>query len=210
VAPPRKLRTQRPTGGQPSRSEPRDGRRGEAQRQQKEEARRRKRLRRQLLWIGGTLGLVVALGIVVYSLVARAVADMPGEFVPSLGNQHINSPDEPHIPYNSDPPTSGPHLPYLAPWGVHEQPIPRELQVHNLEDGGVLVQYNCPEGCPELVEQLKAIVQRYPQFVILAPYEGMDARIALTAWTRIDKFDEFDEARIVRFIEAYRGIDHHR
>src|SRR2546426_8859320 len=33
------------------------------------------------------------------------------------------------------------------------------LQVHNLEDGGVLVQYNCE--CPELVEQLRAIVRRY-------------------------------------------------
>ena len=33
----------------------------------------------------------------------------------------------------------------------------------------------------------------------------MDSRIALTAWSRIDKFNEFDEKRIVRFIQAYRG-----
>jgi len=36
--------------------------------------------------------------------------------------------------------------------------------VHNLEDGGVVVQYNCE--CPELAEQLKKVVQgmkvRYP------------------------------------------------
>jgi hypothetical protein len=25
----------------------------------------------------------------------------------------------------------------------------------------------------------------------------------------IDKFDEFDQQRIERFIKAYRGIDHH-
>jgi hypothetical protein len=37
----------------------------------------------------------------------------------------------------------------------------------------------------------------------------MGHRIALTAWTRIDTFDESDEGRIVRFIDAYRGIDHH-
>jgi hypothetical protein len=38
----------------------------------------------------------------------------------------------------------------------------------------------------------------------------MTTRIALTAWTRLDGFEEFDEKRIVRFIDAYRGIDHHK
>jgi hypothetical protein len=37
----------------------------------------------------------------------------------------------------------------------------------------------------------------------------MNARISLTAWTRLDTFNDFDEARIDRFIEAYVGIDHH-
>jgi hypothetical protein len=59
------------------------------------------------------------------------------------------------------------------------------------------------------VDKLTAIVGRYDRQVILAPYPGMDKRIALTAWGRIDKFDAFDEQRIVRFIAAYRGIDHH-
>jgi len=45
--------------------------------------------------------------------------------------------------------------------------------------------------------------------VVLAPYPPMKPKIALTAWSRIDAFDDFDERRIVRFIEAYRGIDHH-
>jgi hypothetical protein len=37
----------------------------------------------------------------------------------------------------------------------------------------------------------------------------MESRIALTAWNRIDRFDEFDQDRIVRFIRAFRGKDHH-
>lgn len=45
---------------------------------------------------------------------------------------------------------------------------------------------------------------------MLAPYPGMDTRIALTAWQRIDRLDEFDEERIERFIHAYRGEDHHQ
>jgi hypothetical protein len=38
----------------------------------------------------------------------------------------------------------------------------------------------------------------------------MTLRIALTAWTRLDRLEEFDHKRIVRFIETYRGIDHHK
>ena len=111
-------------------------------------------------------------------------------------------------PYNSDPPTSGPHLAYIAPWGIHTKPITKELQTHNLEDGGVVVQYK-PECEAQVLEPLKSVVGRYRDHVLLAPYPGLDRCIALTAWTRIDKLDQFDERRVVRFIDAYRGIDHH-
>ncbi|HET9855037.1 MAG TPA: DUF3105 domain-containing protein [Methylomirabilota bacterium] len=140
----------------------------------------------------------------------RAAADLPGVKLPDLGNAHIQLATDPHVPYNSEPPTSGPHLPYIAPWGIHTEPIRDELQVHNLEDGGVMVQYHCASPCPELQAKLTEIVRRYETQVILAPYPGMRTRIALTAWTRLDAFDDFDEARIVRFIRAYRGIDHHK
>lgn len=167
-------------------------------------ARLRRRTRRLLGWGVVAVGLAVGAGTIAYW-----AATLPGSPVDSLGNAHLRSADEPHVPYNSDPPTSGPHLSYIASWGIHTQPIPRELQVHNLEDGGVLVQYNCPRECSDLVRQLAAIVSRYERHVILAPYPGMEKTIALTAWTRMDKFDTFDEKRIVRFIEAYRGVDHH-
>lgn len=147
----------------------------------------------------------------------------PGMALPSQGNQHVGGLDTPHVPYNSNPPTSGPHLPFLAPWGIHRSPIPKELQVHNLEDGGVVIQYNCKE-CPELVQKLEALVQAYQkqaeeekkkngftrhEHLVLAPYPGMDTTIALTAWGRIDKLKEYEEKRIKAFIEAYIGIDHH-
>jgi hypothetical protein len=125
-----------------------------------------------------------------------------------MGNQHIGPEAVGTVTYNSTPPTSGPHLGQVAQWGVHSEPIPNELQVHNLEDGGVMVQYDC-EDCDELVNQLAGVVRRYHEAVILAPYPDMPNRIALTAWGRIDAFDEFDEERIVSFIEAYAGLDHH-
>lgn len=157
----------------------------------------------------------------------------PGRAVETLGNDHVPSPSTPHIPYNTAPPTSGPHLNWVAKWGVHKTPILRELQVHNLEDGGVIVQYKCGEPCPDLVAKLEALAARYrdkaeadrkaikmpanPEHpmrskydhLIVAPYPDMERQIALTAWGRIDSFDGYDEARIVKFIETFIGIDHH-
>jgi hypothetical protein len=158
------------------------------------------------LWAGGAAAAAaVVAGVFVY----RAVTAQPGVSQPDQGNRHLQTLNETIPPYNSEPPTSGPHLPYIAPWGIHTEPIPRQLQVHNLEDGGVIVQYNCPAACPDLVTELTAIVSGYERQVILAPYPGMKTRIALTAWTRLDAFDDFDERRVRRFINAYRGIDHH-
>lgn len=165
--------------------------------------------RRRRAWISG-LAIAVVAAVIVGYFAYRAGADLPGAKLEDQGNAHIQMASEPHAAYNSDPPTSGPHLPYIAPWGIHTEPIARELQVHNLEDGGVAVQYRCDTPCPELVAKLTEIVRRYETQVLLAPYPGMRTRIALTAWTRLDAFDELDEARIARFIRAYRGIDHHK
>lgn len=165
-----------------------------------------RRQRRRLIGAAGVLTVLLA-AVASGWLYARA-RPAPGEFVPSVGNDHIQTAETPHRPYNSDPPTSGPHLPYIAPWGVHTRPIPKQLQVHNLEDGGVVVSYR-PECAGRVAEPLRALVGRYPDHVILAPYPGLDRCIALTAWTRIDKLDDVDERRIVRFIDAYIKIDHH-
>ena len=169
-------------------------------------SRRAARRRGRVQWFVAIAGAVALAGVGLYWLWPQ-VWQQPGQFFPSLGNLHLATADTPHVPYNTDPPTSGPHLPYIAPWGIHTVPIPKELQVHNLEDGGALVQYNCE--CPDLVAKLRPIVERYKDRVVLAPYPPMKPKIALTAWSRIDAFDDFDERRIVRFIEAYRGIDHH-
>jgi hypothetical protein len=166
--------------------------------------RARRRRQQQSLPIIIAAAAVLVFGLLIYN----AARPRPGMAMPDLGNEHIAYPET--ATYNSSPPTSGPHYSTLAPWGIHTEPIPNELQVHNLEDGGVMVQYNCTEGCPDLVARLAKVVEQYEDLVILAPYPDMDHRIALTAWGRIDTLESFDEQRIVRFIETYRGIDHHR
>lgn len=153
------------------------------------------------LWIAGVVWLGVAPVV--------AADNDPGQPIPGQGNAHIQSPGSPHPPYNSMPPTSGPHVPWLARWGLHRIPIPWEVQVHNLEDGGVILHYRCDQPCPETVDILQRFVAGYPGQVIVAPEPRLSTPFALTAWERMASLDRFDEDFIRRFIEAYRGRDHH-
>src|SRR5262245_16672813 len=87
-------------------------------------AARRAKQRRQWM-IGGVVVVIIA--VVIGYFAYRAVADLPGVSMPDQGNAHIQSASEPHVTYNTDPPTSGPHLPHIAPWGIHNEPIVKEL-----------------------------------------------------------------------------------
>lgn len=126
------------------------------------------------------------------------------------GNQHIASPTTPHTAYNSDPPTSGPHLEGLGPEGWQEvSAVSKEQYVHNLEDGGIVIYYK-PDLDQGQKDQLRNLVESLGSKVTAAPYPGLKTPIALTAWTRLDELPSFDETRIRNFVEAYRGLDHHK
>ena len=64
------------------------------------------------------------------------------------------------------------------------------------------VHYNCPDGCDNLISKLTEVVNQGSK-VVLSPYPDMDSIIALTAWTYIDKLNQFDEVRITKFIETH-------
>jgi hypothetical protein len=165
-------------------------------------------------------GAYILVGLLVigsgYLFIRELSKPQPGEFVASLGNKHIQNLTDAHDPYNSVPPSSGTHVGGKANWGISETPIPDELQLHNLEDGGVGIQYNCDAEvelpgaeCKQLVLQLSEVAKKYPDKVFMAPYPKLDKKIALTAWTRTDKFNNFDSERMHSFIKAFKGIDHH-
>ena len=173
-----------------------------------EAARKRKRMaaiRRN----GIIAGAVIVLAAVI-ALYYINEAGKPGQLIDQMASPHLAGIDSPHVPYTTDPPTSGPHVKEVPNWGVHTEPIRRELAIHGLEDGGVIVNYQ-PELDKATIDRLAALVESYPDEVILAPYEPdqLSHPIVVTAWQRIDRMDAFDEARLKRFIDAYRGIDHH-
>jgi len=93
---------------------------------------------------------------------------------PSLGNEHIPFGSRSPIEYNTVPPSSGPHYSNIIQWDIYDKPIPYELLVHNLEDGGVTIYYQCEEPCPELVQQLSEAITPYLDYnwhVVVSPNE---------------------------------------
>ncbi len=169
-----------------------------------ERHRRLKRLR--------SIGIAVAAALVVVgALIAYFISETnkPGQGVGQQLSPHIKDVNTQHAPYDSDPPTSGPHVPETAPWGVSTTPVPKEKMVHNLEDAGVVISYK-PDLDKTTVDFLANLTRSYDTDVLMAPYPGLSNPIVLTAWGRIDRMDTFDEARIKRFISAFKGIDHHK
>lgn len=60
------------------------------------------------------------------------------------------------------------------------------------------------DDCHKLVDQLISIYEKKGKTrIIVVPRPNMDTRIALTAWNYIDKLNEFDAARIEKFIDAH-------
>ena len=108
--------------------------------------------------------------------------------------------------YRSDPPVSGAHWPDWVTRDIYFGPLPAEQLLHSLEHGYVIIYYNCGSSeCPGQLADLTKIYDRYPSKVIINFRPQTRSRIALAAWTRLDLLDKFDEARIVKFIETYRG-----
>ena len=165
-----------------------------------------------------TAVIAVAVAAALVGFLIYASKGQPGRVVSIQGREHIEKGAQ-HVTYNSKPATSGPHWNLggeaPVPWGIYEEPKPDEGLIHNLEHGGVGIHYNCRD-CPDLVAQIQdfykktAETNKLPLFpnstkLVVAPYYDMSNRIALTAWGRIDAFDQWDEERVVRFVDAFRN-----
>lgn len=187
----------------------------ETARKSLKEIKRAERQRRQLIgrvaWGLAGLAALALVGYFVWDLVRPKL----GQSVPTQGRTHIQLGD-PHEPYNSDPPTSGPHAPPIGA-GFYDEAPPDENLVHNLEHGYVILWYNCTgldeTGCQTLKTQIRDVMDRAKPVVIgtdvkkliAVPRPSMEARIALTSWGRIDKLTTFNETEIMEFVRDFRN-----
>jgi hypothetical protein len=108
------------------------------------------------------------------------------------------------ICYHSNPPTSGPHAQSAASFRVLPAPASKEMLVHSMEHGGVVVWYNTADlkTVIRLADIVNAELSRN-RLVVMSLYTEMEAEtIALTSWTRLDKFSvrDLSDERVHRFI----------
>ncbi len=145
----------------------------------------------------------------------------PGLEVADLGRQHVSAEEVAKTTYNSNPPTSGPHLETWVRAGVYTQPQKEGELIHSLEHGYININYNCnangqvgeasasavndTQDCKTLVSELEDLArQKTLKKLLVVPRPQLDTKIAVAAWDRIDKFDEFDAKRIEAFIDYWR------
>lgn len=198
---------------EPSNVNSRTADRSRGRRAAAESQRKKRRIQRIAFAVGGVLVVAIA-GVLIYRAVSEsdvpdnritsgvATGADPGEFVAPMTSDHVAAGTN-ITNYNSDPPTSGDHYASTARWGISDVPLDEEYTTHNLEHGGIVINYDCPEGCADVVQQLSGIVSPYPVKLILAPRANMKHLIAVTAWNRLLTMDEVNAEQIQAFIDAY-------
>ena len=176
---------------------------------------------------GKRIGVLVAIVVVGYGIVMAMNAfypEQPGIFVPVQGRTHSENCNT--DTYNSYPPTSGCHRGSgVAQYGVSSSPLPLDLQIHNLEHGGVLIQYRTSglstvsedtiASIESFVENMRQSDTRYCR-LMAAPYSGQfsppenanvedlsSKRIAVTSWGRMALYEGFNPEAITEFVNAH-------
>lgn len=186
--------------------------------------------RRQWIIVGIVAAVVVvaiaALIIVSNSNAAPKVAALPSspsspslteESYPEQSRDHIQR-GTPHDPYNSNPPTSGPHYadrPNMlqVPANFYDDsdaPLDEDL-IHSMEHGYVIIWYDCeklPSGvtCSQLQQGIKEVMNNLGGVKLIAlPRKGMPTMLAMTSWTKLQRLDAFDVDRITNFYKTHVG-----
>jgi hypothetical protein len=166
--------------------------------------------------------IALILGLIVVAVVVAVVLAVTAGGSPTLtaggcifntyasqGRQHItaSNPVPKGFHYNSFPPTSGWHLPQpQAPaiWNIYDQPIRQVVLIHNLEHGGVVVQYGSqvPQAT---VAKIAEWYRSDPDGIVVAPLPALEDRVVLTAWTHELSCPGFSEKAFDGFKDRFRG-----
>ena len=176
---------------------------------------KRKQRKRNSMLIWGSVA-VVALAVLGYAL---WVAFRPsfGESIPIMASSnHVDEGEDPG-PYNSDPPTSGPHYANEFNAGFYDEEdaanmadYPEGYLVHNLEHGYVIFWYNCnlldEQNCSELKIQIKSVMDEFNGVKLIAfPRESLDVPVVMTSWGQLQQFEVFNENPAASFVESNRN-----
>ena len=187
-------------------------------------------LQRQRLFLyaiagSGILALIVVLAIVLLgggggTASAQAALTDNGctlQTVKAVTNKsdHSDVPTpETKVDWNTFPPSNGRHYGSTIIYGSYDEPLQEQLLVHNLEHGGVAVQWGSKVADTE-VERIRSWYQDDPDGLVLAPLPALGDKISLVAWQdttpgegdkglgRVAKCTAFDRGAFDAFLDAY-------
>jgi hypothetical protein len=127
----------------------------------------------------------------------------------------IPVPDGTPVEYGSRPPIGGPRYASGYPrYGVTIEQVPPGRWLANIAQGAVVLLYNCPTPCPDLVADLQAVYTRLPPDpdrpdrearMLITAYPQMERRLAVVAWGYLLEMDRVDPDAIVQFYTAHVG-----
>jgi hypothetical protein len=189
--------------------------------------------RRLLLLVGAAAGIVILAIVLGYVLFAGGSGSGSGgtadptkqleaagctvKAVKSLpaGDHSVTRPEGTSTKWNTSPPTSGPHYQTPAIWGAYTEPLLQGQVVHNLEHGGIFIQYG-KDVPPATIDELKTFYDAHRNGTLLAPLPSLGSKIALGAWTTkstskpndgtayLVTCATFDEGAYAAFFKAYQ------
>jgi hypothetical protein len=185
------------------------------------EPRNPRRTRSYLIALGGLAALLgataIALALRGGSEEVKAALTAGGctrETFEAQGERHVEKLAK-GFKYNSVPATSGPHQGHpSAPivWSVYDDPVQQIQVLHNLEHGGVVVQYG-PEVPSRAIQDITSWYRGDPNGLIVAPLPPalleekpeLSDEIALTAWTFLQTCKRFNDEAFSSFVDLHRG-----
>lgn len=170
-----------------------------------------KEKRTKMLFVGFVVLLLAVAAAGIYFLITTKNSSLPkelGEKIavdPKTGQLHIKL-GEAHVPYSSNPPTSGPHysIPGVGPieCKFFDKEVLDEGVIHNLEHGAIWISYKNNDAV--LKQEIKQVVDGNSK--VVASYRPKDdSLIAVAGWGRLLKLDGFDKTKIEQFIKLYKN-----
>jgi hypothetical protein len=140
------------------------------------------------------------------------------EGTPDIGSDFTHVAAGTVVTYSSNPPAGGPHYPVWAAYREFDHPLDRRNYVHDEEHGGVVFLYNCPQGCPEVLDGLRQVIASLPDDplctaeksgvrvrAVLTPDPLLDVPVAAAAWGHTYKAECFDSSSLRAFALANYG-----
>jgi hypothetical protein len=152
-------------------------------------------------------------------------APLPGETtcevvevtnIPVKSATHV--PDCTSVAYGTNPPSGGDHWGEWAAFRKYTQPVQREMYVHDMEHGAVVLAFRCEGSCPEVETTLGQVFDEAsadPLCVsngagpkarlVLTPDPKLDTPIAAMAWGATYTATCIDKASLAAFVADRYG-----